>query len=382
METLLYEHEPIVVPATVPQRQEHSYRLGTEPADRDTIKWHPSGKYLLTRDGVVPLTNSRPPSEELRLRNVIFGGADWIPNSTSIVTSIVNEYVPQSLSLTSIYDFDPKTLVGKEFGMVNFAPAWEPHGKRIAFLSYKRKVLNSTSPNLCVMRIGGKPRTLMERIWFRTPLWSPKGRQCIVERRGGEGLATYLVDVDTGKSRCILRAPLSSPAMSYGTHGEAYTLNPLQLPMDRLHSEHTFAMDWSPDGKYLLIAYREGGYYAPSLLNLESGKVELLLPIVDRAEPDRSSLEFFTKWSPDGKYIAYSYYHSKSQTERIVLVDVGTRAVRKIYQSAEDTPDGIAWSPDGKTLAVLAYNPRKKKILLISTTGMQKPVATLVRWKY
>lgn len=381
MENHSYEHEPTITSKISTQRQMLSYGIGNTPADNQTMRWHPSEKYLLTNYGVIPLAKSPPPSDDLHLQNKIttqWGGADWVPHSDSIVASFLKNLtdylVPQPLTLTSLYDFDPKTLAGKEFGMVNFAPSWEPHGKRIAFLSFKRKVLNSTSPNLCVMRIGGKPRVLMEHIWYRSPLWSPLGGKIVVEKIKNEGCETFLVDVDTSKSRCILRTSLSTPPASYGSHGETHQLNPLHLPKDRLHGGRVYVMDWSPDGKRLLIAHGDGGHYAPSMLDIESGKVELLLPIVDREQPDMSYIEAFAKWSPDGKCIAYCYQH-KSGTQRITLVDVSTRLVHEIYRSTNGVIQSIAWSPSGKTLAVWEDNQGTYKIFMVSKTGMQKQVA-------
>lgn len=108
---------------------------------------------------------------------------------------------------------------------------------------------------------------------------------------------------------------------------------------------------WSPDGSTILLATSglAGGAY---LVDARTGRRQRLL----NGHPDlRNAL-----WSPDGRQIAYTY--GVKYGTRVAVVDLRSGAVRSLtpirwtpprppYQPP--TAQALAWSPDGKDVAVL-----------------------------
>ena len=76
-------------------------------------------------------------------------------------------------------------------------------------------------------------------------------------------------------------------------------------------------------------------------------------------------------WSPDGKSIAYS--SDKAGTEDIYILDVATKAEKRVTSFADSAEVSCAWSPDGKMLAY--QDEHGATYTLDIATGAHKRVA-------
>jgi Tol biopolymer transport system component len=109
-----------------------------------------------------------------------------------------------------------------------------------------------------------------------------------------------------------------------------------------------FAMDWSPDDRWLAVSVRREDLTRQiGLISVPDGSLRILKSL-DWRPPSR------VLFSPDGKYLAYDLPQSDRGSERdvFVLSVDGTRQIRAVAHPSNDLMMG--WSPDGKWLLFLS----------------------------
>jgi len=105
----------------------------------------------------------------------------------------------------------------------------------------------------------------------------------------------------------------------------------------------TLPMDWSPDGKYVLSTVIKTGNQFQSqiaLISVADGSVRVLKTF-DWSVPGK------TRFSPDGRYIAYDYPPRQESDNRdiFLLAADGSREIPVVEHPAED--ELLGWTPDG-----------------------------------
>jgi Tol biopolymer transport system component len=103
----------------------------------------------------------------------------------------------------------------------------------------------------------------------------------------------------------------------------------------------------SPDGMFLSFIDKETANL--SIKELASGKTV----VVTNKEPWGKSYEFAVSscWSPDGKKLAYGWFNRDNSIE-LRTVDTDGSNVRVLYQQKNEMVFPMAWSPDGRSIAV------------------------------
>jgi Tol biopolymer transport system component len=103
----------------------------------------------------------------------------------------------------------------------------------------------------------------------------------------------------------------------------------------------------SPDGKFLSFIDKETANL--SIKDIASGKTT----VVTNKEPWGKSYEFAVNscWSPNGKQLAYGWFNKDNSIE-LRTVDTDGSNVRVLYQQKNEMVFPMAWSPDGRFLAV------------------------------
>ena len=123
----------------------------------------------------------------------------------------------------------------------------------------------------------------------------------------------------------------------------------------------------SPDGRYLL--YAEDGSLDLAIYEIGTENTRFLI------KGDIECDAYDSKWSPDGKLVAYTWYHDNGQIDlRIIGLD-GTEP-RVLYSDARVSwLDLEGWSPDGKSILTTIYLGHKtSQMVLVSVNDGSESV--------
>lgn len=214
-----------------------------------------------------------------------------------------------------------------------FAPAWSPDGRAIAFHADRD---GDGLAELFVIDANGRYlRQLTQQHGHNwRAVWSPAGDALAFIR--GFGLL-HTVDATSGVERALAEG---------------------------------FAPSWSPDGRYL-VAYLD-----------PDGRLNADLFLIDTATGSSLNLtaspynEWSPAWSPDGTRIAYSSARDSTHAE-IYLMDATCIDAPASCRSAstrltfnEVNESAAAWSPDSRSLVVVGGDAGRTAIYLVdAVTG-------------
>ncbi|MDQ2766501.1 MAG: DPP IV N-terminal domain-containing protein, partial [Gemmatimonadota bacterium] len=199
--------------------------------------------------------------------------------------------------------------------------ALSPDGKKVAF-TVRGKIFAASSKDG-----GNAQRVASAGLTQQQPVWAPDSRRLVYgdDRDGHYNL--YLYDFVTHEER-----PLTS-----GT-------------------ENDLAAVWAPDGKSL--AYVRGGnelHIVP--MDTKPAKGELPADrIVARAPLDRAPFlsERSIVWSPDGKWIAYATREGSKLFANAYMVSAAGGDSHPVTFLSNTNADALAWSPDGAFLLLVS----------------------------
>ena len=245
----------------------------------------------------------------------------------------------------------PKRLTqGPDF---DYQPAWSPDGKWIAYGS--GRLASGAFSLKVVAAVGGQPATLTKDFGYVTrPAWAADGASIFFsgERNGilnvwripssPAAAPAEPVRVTLGQGQdSSLSASRDGKRLAFATGRNEPNVWELTLATGALRAVTSGAgasdfPELSPDGRTLILQSRRSGNPAVWSVDLQ-GRFLSQLTASQSSEPS-------AHWSPDGKQIAYLRGGG-----RLVLQSIGSMSVR-------DTGIGdvsmLAWSPDGKTIAI------------------------------
>jgi Tol biopolymer transport system component len=122
---------------------------------------------------------------------------------------------------------------------------------------------------------------------------------------------------------------------------------------------------WTPDGKSVLTLHNSGLNSREMVLtDIESGAQTL----IHRQDEIRNPLH--PCFSPDGKRLFFIHRRWPADEWYVKSLDIATRQVSILTRLARNI-DGLAVSPDGRTLAVISHDQRANKnaLLLMPAAG-------------
>jgi len=124
-----------------------------------------------------------------------------------------------------------------------------------------------------------------------------------------------------------------------------------ECPMSKTH-----ALDWSPDGQYLVATIFNYIDKVESLLlvNIKSGKTKTLL-----APSQAASGYLWPRFSPDGSTIAVVYFQPNNHLWVIGLVDIATGIFSEIISSGEEISQ-VVWHEKTNALYYLIVRSKDK----------------------
>ncbi len=139
----------------------------------------------------------------------------------------------------------------------------------------------------------------------------------------------------------------------YATNYDASGLKPLTA-----HQSIILAPRWSPDGRYLAFTSYKSGRPEVYLRQLQTGK--------ERKVSSFQGLNLSGSFSPDSKKLLLTL--SRDNNEEIYALDIETMALHRLTRSysIDVSP---AWSPDGKKIAFVSNRSGTPQIFVMDADG-------------
>src|SRR3954468_16757669 len=137
-------------------------------------------------------------------------------------------------------------------------------------------------------------------------------------------------------------------------------------PAVRLTNDGGFKqhLQWSPDGKRLLLTRIHEGKMGLWVMNADGGDLK------PRLTPQPNTPHFDGHWSPDGKRIAY-VWDTLQGTDGKLQINVcnadGTDSKVIVPHKAFEEPP--RWAPDGKSLAWVSSRDANQEIYVVDADG-------------
>lgn len=264
--------------------------------------------------------------------------ATWSPNGQRVALTRGDLFIvrPDGRGL--------RRLTGDD--LVQHDPTWSPDGKTIAVLEQHPGTgdLGSSPPDdVAVVDVGsGGLRQLTHDGTGKTGLsWSPDGTRLVYNVSRGPGIQSLAsISADTGRPT------------------EPESVRPYPI--------------WSPRGRRLAYVVAEA-----ERISLFASRADGLTPrIVFRGARD-ISVDGVT-WSPNGRFLAFSYGGWSKTRRRLKLVDTTTGSVRSLtgVRSIDYLP---SWSPDSTRLAFERYEPGSRRYVVATVDRRDGRVDVLAR---
>ena len=158
------------------------------------------------------------------------------------------------------------------------------------------------------------------------------------------GVARY-VTVTEGTNIAAAVSP-DGKTIAFDLYGGLWLVGIEGGPARRLTSDfdEVAQPDWAPDGRSLVFqSYRDGNFHVWSIRTDGSGLTQLTRGPNDCREP---------RYSPDGRRIAYS--SDPNGRYAIYVLEVASGKSRALTSAAKAQESEPAWSPDGKSIALIA----------------------------
>ncbi|KAB8141742.1 hypothetical protein F8S13_18550 [Chloroflexia bacterium SDU3-3] len=225
-------------------------------------------------------------------------------------------------------------------------PDWSPDGQMIAFVSTQE----SKDPNDCtsgyvefrcafqIYRINADGSGLMrltagER-YERSPVWSPDGTQILYASRevGANDGYLYLMQADGSNAH-----PITSGADDYTSP------------------------TWSPDGKRIAFVRNNHDEMQVWVSDADGGNAQQITKGRDYS--------FNPVWSPDGSKIAFLVVARRDKAAHIVLVHPDGTDPQVVPNAEVNTGYPPSWSPDGKRLIYVRFNPGRYDLSVTDLDG-------------
>jgi TolB protein len=240
--------------------------------------------------------------------------------------------------LANIDGSDMKSLADLPHYTIQGSPTWSADGKRIAFDACRTGESTDRTQIVLVNADGTNPRILSDGAM---PSFSPKGHR-IAFSRYGENRGVWVMSSEGPQKELVLL------------------------------DEEGWSADWSPDGTRIAYSKRTAGGDNLVIFDLIEGTSTTLFK--EGAEP-YTTVYWNLLWSPDSRQIVFRGTRSNDQIE-VAIVDArgseyGLRTV--LLEKGNRITNNFAWSPDGTRLLVSFVCPERQNRPQLYATNPRLP---------
>ena len=216
-------------------------------------------------------------------------------------------------------------------GGLNKFPAWFFDNSKLAFVT---KLPQSPRWELWIQGLqGGHNVMAMPTSYVSSPSFSPDGGRIAFSSRDATA-----VDAD------VFYAPVNTRHRTNLTNHPSIDTSPT----------------WSPTGRQIAFISDRSG--SPQLWLMDSDGTNLQRMVTEGGHCDSPD------WSPDGRFIVYSWQAPTRWEHDIYVMEVSTA---KIFQltTGSDSNENPHWSPDGRHLVFQSARTGSKQIFIMNADG-------------
>jgi Tol biopolymer transport system component len=211
--------------------------------------------------------------------------------------------------------------------LIQFAPVWSPDGTHIAFLQQHPEVELGVGPqdDVVVVEVAsGVTRRLTSDARSKTALsWSPNGTELVYESVG-RPLPRPVVVIDAASGNIVQPAAVR-PYPLWSPHGR-------RVAYVTVEAEHSSLVVTAADGSSPRVLFRGA----------------------------RDTGVFDLAWSPNGRFLVFTYGGWSSSNSRLEIADVASGRVSAVtaLRSHDSAP---TWSPDSGRIAFARYQQARRR---------------------
>ncbi|HEY8460126.1 MAG TPA: S9 family peptidase, partial [Blastocatellia bacterium] len=281
------------------------------------------------------------------------------------------------------------------------APQLSPDGKRIAYtISEWDREENRRVSHIWLVSSDGGPTTKLTTgdKGETSPQWSPDGANIAFLADRDKGTQVWVIPVDGGEADKVTNEENDIQSFQWSPDGATIAFVTRDLPVDKAEREkrkkdkfdaivvdsdfsysHLWKINvetrekkrltggdftvvdpqWSPDGASIAFVMSKSGVQESSFVDVsDSRNTDIYVISADGGQPRQLTTnpgpDANPRWSPDGKWIAYtSSSEQKSwaaKTDAMVISRDGgapRNLTKDFYESALSGASSLAWAPDG-----------------------------------
>lgn len=238
----------------------------------------------------------------------------WLPMWVGDVVYYISD---KNLGTVNLFSYDPATKQGKQLTQFRDADIRWPNtdGKTIVFerggdlwtYTIGTGTTKRVDPQVVGDKLSARQRLVSLGNQIADIALSPSGARIAVEARG----SLFSVPAKNGETRVLAPDP------------DWREKSPI----------------WSPDGQTIAFLSDKSGDYEIYSVPQRGGTVQKL---TSHGAPAITSI----LWSPDGKSISFT-----TQANTLMILDVATKKVTKVFQGTFNNANAYDWSPDSQWIA-------------------------------